>query len=201
MKNIILGIIALIGLLITGTIVHATPHNQLYNDPVNTGLHELHVPGFNSGTSTQRLAYPTGSLLVSDQWFESDTLKTYQWDGLEWRQFRILGTDTPVWTVTPTFTPTFTNTLTPTNTPTNSPTCASSWTPGCGNQGTFTPTPTQTCASSWTPGCGNQGTSTFTTTATPTFINTITSTPTNTYTPAVYIFNQSATAVPTQTGS
>lgn len=215
MKMIILSAFFLVTLV---PLAYATPHNQLFNDPVNTGLHGLHVPGFNSGTSAQRLAYSTGGLYISDQWFESDTLRTYQWNGVSWRQMKLLGTDTPVWTVTPTFTPTNTLTFTPTFTITPTFTFTPTYTSTNTYTPTKTPTPTNTLpagTNTFTP----VNTPTFTNTYTPTFtytltftwtpspINTLTftptisSTPTNTYTPAIYIFNQSATAVPTQTGS
>lgn len=162
---------------------NATPHNLLYNDPTNSALHGLHVPGF-QGTKAQRLAYSTAGLYLSDQWFETDTLQTYQWNGSYWNHLEFLGADTA--TFTKTFTSTKTNTPTFTNTPTNtatptftrSPTCNAALTPGCANQGTFTPTPSPTCAST---GCANQGTFTLT----PTKTNTITPTPTGSATPTI----------------
>lgn len=107
--------------------VFAAPHNQLFNDPVIGLNHGLHVPGFN-GTHAQRVAYSTSYLLVSDQWFESDTLRSYQWTGSYWRQLQTLTTDT----ATPTFTPTPTKTNTPTGT----------LTPSATPTRTFTSTPT-----------------------------------------------------------
>lgn len=111
----------------------------------------------------------------------SDTNGYYWYSKLNNQWFLI--SSVPQFTFTPTFTKTFTST------PTKTPTCASSWTPGCGNQftPTFTPTPTftgtPTCNPSWTPGCGNQFTftSTLTPTNTPTYW--ITFTPTVTFTP------------------
>lgn len=52
-----------------------------------TGANQnLHVPGY-TGTSTQRLAYPTANLRVSEQWYETDTMATYQWQAsLAWVQ-------------------------------------------------------------------------------------------------------------------
>jgi hypothetical protein len=58
-------------------------HWNATNDPIVVTGRQLHVPGF-TGTSSQRVAYTTSNLQVSDQWFETDTGTTWQWNGLVW---------------------------------------------------------------------------------------------------------------------
>lgn len=75
-------------------------HPSLSSDPIDPLRHGLHVPGF-LGTNAQRLAYDTASLLQSDQWFETDTLLTYQWDGEAWNTLG--STSVPVFLTDPNF--------------------------------------------------------------------------------------------------
>lgn len=165
MKKII-GFIALFGIL--SLPLNAVTLRSLSNSPSNLEI----PPATIQGSHSQRISNPTAQLTPGDTWFESDTLSTYQWNGVFWDRIKTasaLDTFTP--TPTPTFTITSTFTPTPTFTNTFSPTCQSSRTPICANQGTFTFTFTPTCQSSRTPACQNQ------------FTNTPTNTPTNTLTP------------------
>jgi hypothetical protein len=53
-------------------------HWNSVNDPVITTGRQNHTPDF-GGTSAQRIAYPTASLIWGDQWTETDTGLTYKW--------------------------------------------------------------------------------------------------------------------------
>ena len=53
-------------------------HWQATNDPSNTIGRQNHTPDF-GGTSAQRVAYPTASLIWGDQWTETDTGMTWKW--------------------------------------------------------------------------------------------------------------------------
>jgi hypothetical protein len=53
-------------------------HWQATNDPTNPTGRQNHTPDF-GGTSAQRLAYPTASLIWGDQWTETDTGLTWKW--------------------------------------------------------------------------------------------------------------------------
>ena len=64
-------------------------HAYFTNDPTLSTGHQLHPPGF-TGTNAQRVAYPTATLLSSEQWYETDTEDTYQWTGTVWQ---LLGGD------------------------------------------------------------------------------------------------------------
>lgn len=61
-------------------------HAYFTNDPTLSTGHQLHPPGF-TGTNAQRVAYPTATLLGSEQWYETDTGLTYQWTGTVWGLF------------------------------------------------------------------------------------------------------------------
>lgn len=61
-------------------------HSQYTNDPSLTIGKQLHPPSF-VGLSSQRIDYPASALAISDQWFETDTGSTYQWNGTEWIPF------------------------------------------------------------------------------------------------------------------
>ncbi len=61
-------------------------HDQYTNDPILATGHQLHTPD-SFGTSDQRVAFPTASLVTGEQWTETDTGITYKWYGTYWGIF------------------------------------------------------------------------------------------------------------------
>ena len=128
MKNLLFGLV----ILLLAMSVEATTLRSLGpNNPSN-----LEVPSncitFATTAAMEAAAQTPTQFQLGDCASPKDTNAVYLWTGATpvWNQVKVLGTDTPTFTSTPSITPTL------------SPTCNTASTPICGNQGTFTFTPT-----------------------------------------------------------
>lgn len=105
------------------------------NNPSNLEIPSAAITGLASGM----FAVPSNNLQIGDEYFQTDKLLTFQWNGQTWQELLVSVVYSPTITPTITNTPTPTPTFTPVNTPAGtSPT----WTPTKTNTPTFTPTPT-----------------------------------------------------------